>query len=99
MFKLNVQQFSDYIQIVWEHPILIIGEMYELNLALIFKISQSIVQDALIPPQMIQFITPHTALYHFEKFYGLSDPNSSWTICNSFSNQILKAKTSLQTNN
>ena len=91
--QLNVQQFSDYIQIVWGASYSDYREMYELNLALIFKISQSIVQDALIPPQMIQFgYAPHTALYHFEKFYGCPIQIQAGQYAIRFSNQILKAK-------
>ena len=91
--QLNVQQFSDYIQIVWGASYSDYREMYELNLALIFKISQSIVQDALVPPQMIQFgYAPHTALYHFEKFYGCPIQIQAGQYAIRFSNQILKAK-------
>ena len=90
--QLSVQQFSEYIQIVWG-AYRDYREMYELNLALIFKISQSIVQDALVPPQMIQFgYMPHTALYHFEKFYGCPIQIQAGQYAIRFSNQILKAK-------
>ena len=69
--QLNVQQFSDYLQIVWSASYSDYREMYELNLALIFKIAQSIVQDALMPPQMIQFgYAPNTALYHLADSSG-----------------------------
>ncbi|MCH7336537.1 AraC family transcriptional regulator [Acinetobacter sp. NIPH 2699] len=91
--QLNVQQFSDYIQIVWSASYCNYREMYELNLALIFKIAQSIVQDALIPPQMIQFgYAPHTALYHFERFYGCTIQVQAGQYAIRFSNQILQAK-------
>ncbi|NAR17237.1 helix-turn-helix domain-containing protein [Acinetobacter haemolyticus] len=91
--QLNVQQFSDYIQIVWSASYPDYREMYELNLALLFKIAQSIVQDTLHPPQMIQFgYTPHTALFHFEKFYGCPIQVQSGQYAIRFSNQILKAK-------
>lgn len=91
--QLNVQQFSDYIQIVWSASYSDYREMYELNLALIFKIAQSIVQDALVPPQMIQFgYTPHMALYHFEKFYGCAIQVQAGQYVIRFSNQILQAK-------
>ena len=91
--QLNVQQFSDYIQIVWSASYSDYREMYELNLALIFKIAQSIVQDALMPPQMIQFgYAPNTALYHFEKFYGCAIQVQAGQYVIRFSNQILQAK-------
>ena len=91
--QLNVQQFSDYIQIVWSASYCDYREMYELNLALIFKIAQSIVQDALVPPQMIQFgYTPYMALYHFEKFYGCPIQIQAGQYVIRFSNQILQAK-------
>ncbi|ENW95353.1 AraC family transcriptional regulator [Acinetobacter sp. NIPH 298] len=91
--QLNVQQFSDHIQIVWSASYPDYRGMYELNLALIFKIAQSIVQDALIPPQVIQFgYTPHMALYHFERFYGCSIQVQAGHYAIHFSNQVLKAK-------
>ena len=91
--QLNVQQFSQYIQIAWSASYCDYREMYELNLALIFKIAQSIVQDALVPPQMIQFgYAPHTALYHFEKFYGCAIQVQAGQYAIRFSNQILQAK-------
>ena len=91
--QLSVQQFAEYIQIVWGASYSDYREMYELNLALIFKIAQSIVQDALVPPQMIQFgYTPHMALYHFEKFYGCPIQIQAGQYVIRFSNQILQAK-------
>ncbi|WP_333662591.1 AraC family transcriptional regulator [Acinetobacter sp.] len=91
--QLSVQQFSQYIQIVWSASYCDYREMYELNLALIFKIAQSIVQDALVPPQMIQFgYTPQMALYHFEKFYGCPIQVQAGQYAIRFSNQILQAK-------
>lgn len=91
--QLSVQQFAEYIQIVWGASYSDYREMYELNLALIFKIAQSIVQDALVPPQMIQFgYTPHMALYHFEKFYGCAIQVQAGQYVIRFSNQILQAK-------
>lgn len=91
--QLSVQQFSGYIQIAWSASYCDYREMYELNLALIFKIAQSIVQDALVPPQMIQFgYTPHMALYHFEKFYGCPIQVQAGQYVIRFSNQILQAK-------
>ncbi|MDR7015701.1 helix-turn-helix domain-containing protein [Acinetobacter sp. 3657] len=91
--QLDVQQFSDYIQIVWSASYPDYREMYELNLALIFKIAESIAQDTLIPPQMIQFgYAPHTALFHFEKFYGCSIQVHAGQYAIRFPHQILKAK-------
>ena len=91
--QLSVQQFAEYIQIVWGASYSDYREMYELNLALIFKIAQSIVQDALVPPQKIQFCyLPHTALYHYEKFYGCPIHVQAGQYAIRFSNQILKAK-------
>jgi AraC-like DNA-binding protein len=91
--QLSVQQFAEYIQIVWGASYSDYREMYELNLALIFKIAQSIVQDALVPPQKIQFgYLPHTALYHYEKFYGCLIHVQAGQYAIRFSNQILKAK-------
>ncbi|MEN8423239.1 helix-turn-helix domain-containing protein [Acinetobacter junii] len=91
--QLSVQQFAEYIQIVWGASYSDYREMYELNLALIFKIAQSIVQDALVPPQKIQFgYLPHTALYHYEKFYGCPIHVQAGQYAIRFSNQILKAK-------
>ena len=91
--QLSVQQFAEYIQIVWGASYSDYREMYELNLALIFKIAQSIVPDALVPPQKIQFgYLPHTALYHYEKFYGCPIHVQAGQYAIRFSNQILKAK-------
>ena len=91
--QLNVQQLPEYIQIVWSASYPDYREMYELNLALIFKIAQSIVLDHLAPPQMIQFgYAPHTSLYHFERFYGCSIQVQAGQYAIRFSNQILKAK-------
>lgn len=91
--QLSVQQFAEYIQIVWGASFSDYREMYELNLALIFKIAQSIVHDALVPPQKIQFgYLPHTALYHYEKFYGCPIHVQAGQYAIRFSNQILKAK-------
>ena len=91
--QLDVQQFSEHIQIVWSASYADYREMYELNLALIFKIAQSIVQDTLVPPQKIQFgYMPEMALYHFEKFYGCSIQVQAGQYAIRFSNQILNAK-------
>lgn len=91
--QLNVQQFKEHIQIVWSATYPDYREMYELNLALIFKIAQSIIQDALHPPEMIQLgYVPHTALYHFERFYGCTIQVEAGQYGIRFSNQILAAK-------
>ena len=91
--QLQVQQFSDYIQITWSANYREFKEMYELNLALIFKIAQTIVQDALTPPEMIQFgYLPQAALHHFERFYGCHITIVAGQYSIRFSNQILTAK-------
>ena len=91
--QLSVAQFSNCIQITWAAIYVNYREMYELNLALIFTIAQSIVQDTLIPPQQVQFgFMPIMALYHFEKFYGCSIQVQAGQYTIQFSNQILNAK-------
>ena len=91
--QLQVEQYSNYIQIIWNAHYDDYREMYELNLALIFKVSQTIVQDTLTPPQLIQFgYQPSMALYHFEKFYGCNIEVETGQYLIRFSNQILTAK-------
>ena len=91
--KLYMQQFSEHIQIGWSASYVEYQKMYELNLALIFKIAQTIVQDVLAPPKQIQLgYVPEMSLYHFEKFYGCSVQiqTAQYHIC--FSHQVLTAK-------
>ena len=91
--KLSVREFAEHIQIEWTAAHSDYREMYELNLAIMFKIGQSIAQDTLVPPQFIQFgYVPHTALYHFERFFGCPIHVQQGQYAIRFSDQILYAK-------
>lgn len=67
---LMVEQDLEYIMLKWHAPIADWQIFYELNIALIYKITESIVQEELIPPNYIVFGYPlKMAVYHYEKFF------------------------------
>jgi AraC-like DNA-binding protein len=91
--QLVFNQFSDEIQIAWGATYPEYQELYELNLALLFKIAQSIVQDTLVPPQYVQLgYMPHYALYQYERFYGCQIVNKAGQYAICFPTKILTAK-------
>lgn len=69
--RLRIISQDQSIQIVWNATYADYREMYELNLALIFKISKLIVQEQLIPPSFVQLgMKPRLSLSHYEQFFG-----------------------------
>ncbi|MBJ9984304.1 helix-turn-helix domain-containing protein [Acinetobacter sp. S40] len=69
--RLKIVEQDQLIQILWSANYEDYREIYELNLAMIFKIAKLIVQEQLIPPSFIQLgLTPHLSLSHYEQFFG-----------------------------
>jgi len=95
MFGDNLSMISDTTIAATRSQNVELRDKFKVNvwIALPAAIITLIVQDTLHPPQMIQFgYTPHTALFHFEKFYGCPIQVQSGQYAIRFSNQILKAK-------
>lgn len=69
--KLVVETQHDRMIMTWHAPFAQWQMFYELNLALIYKITDSIVQDELIPPNYMTLGYPvKWALYHYERFFN-----------------------------
>ncbi|WP_130803306.1 helix-turn-helix transcriptional regulator [Acinetobacter ihumii] len=69
--QLKIVEQHQLIQIIWSAHYEDYREIYELNLALIFKIAKLIVQEQLISPSFIQLgLTPQLSLRHYEQFFG-----------------------------
>lgn len=68
--ELQIQQQQEFITLQWQAPFIEWQNFYELNLALIYKITESIVENELIPPRYLIFgYTPIFQNYHYEKFF------------------------------
>lgn len=67
---LEISEHQNKITMKWQAPKQEWQVFYELNLALIYSITESIVEHQLIPPHYVFFShQPQMPLYHYEKFF------------------------------
>lgn len=86
---LLVEQSLDRLVLKWPGHTAHWQIFYELNIALIYKITESIVQEELIPPHYIVFgYSLKMAMYHYEKFFKTSIRiiDNQYEICFSVTN-------------
>lgn len=91
--KLVVHHAKERITMSWDALMPEWQTFYELNIALIYKITESIVKEELIPPNYIVFGYPlRFAVYHYEKFFRTSLKSVEARYEISFSVQNLKVR-------
>ena len=68
---LFIEHQHDHIVIYWHAPYPEWQQFYELNLALIYKITESIVENELVPPHYVGLgYSSQFQQYHYEKFFS-----------------------------
>lgn len=109
--ELLIEQQQEKIILQWQAPFIGWQNFYELNLALIYKITELIVENELIPPHYIILgYPPQFPLYYYEKFfktsmriqnkeYGLSFPSKNLQMKNIAADSELNQVLSLQAKN
>ena len=67
---LQIEQHNESIILKWKAPYPEWQSFYELNLALIYKITETIVENELSPPHVVILGYPTSfSMYHYEKFF------------------------------